>query len=260
MPAQRSQEILPATSCSARGRTMAAGSKSLGGSVGIVTGGSGGIGRAVIACAEGLGAHVACLDIVGGPAEVNLECDVTDERAVAQAVAEVERDLGPVGFLVCAAGVVSERAVSDLDVAEWRRVVDVSLLGTFLTTRAVVPSMTRNGRGRIVALSSGYATKGYRNGSHYAAAKAGVEAFVKSLALEVGQHQITVNAVAPGPVATPMLDHAPDERWRTAAASTPLGRLAEPEDVVGPVMFLLGPGAGHITGQVVHVNGGMLMP
>jgi NAD(P)-dependent dehydrogenase (short-subunit alcohol dehydrogenase family) len=239
---------------------MAASSTLLDRSVGIVTGGGGGIGGAVVACAERLGANVACLDIAKGKARLNVECDVTDERAVAQAVAEVERDLGSVTFLVCAAGVVSERAVAELDVPEWRRVVDASLLGTFLATRAVLPSMTRSGRGRIVALSSGYATKGYRNGSHYAAAKAGVEAFVKSLALEVGQHHITVNAVAPGPVATAMLDHVDDERWRKIAESTPLGRAAEPEDVVGPVMFLLGPGAGHITGQVVHVNGGMLMP
>jgi NAD(P)-dependent dehydrogenase (short-subunit alcohol dehydrogenase family) len=240
---------------------MSASSTPLDGSVGIVTGGGGGIGGAVVACAERLGADVACLDIAGGKARLNLECDVTDERAVAEAVAEVERDLGSVGFLVCAAGVVSERAVGELDVPEWRRVVDTSLLGTFLATRAVLPSMTSSGRGRIVALSSGYATKGYRHGSHYAAAKAGVEAFVKSLALEVGEYDITVNAVAPGPVATAMLDHIADaERWTRVAASIPLGRVAEPEDVVGPVMFLLGPGARHITGQVLHVNGGMLMP
>ncbi|MGQ0804400.1 MAG: SDR family NAD(P)-dependent oxidoreductase [Actinomycetota bacterium] len=240
---------------------MPASPTTLAGSVGVVTGGAGGIGRAVVTGAEGLGARVACLDTAEGAAGCNLACDVTDEADVANAIAEVERVLGPISFLVCGAGVVSEFPVAELDVAEWRRVIDVSLLGTFLAARAVLPSMTKRGQGRIVALSSGHATRGYPGGSHYAAAKAGVEAFVKSLALEVAPQAITVNAVAPGPVATAMLEGvAAGKALPRLEASIPLGRIARPEDVVGPVMFLLGPGAGHMTGQVLHVNGGMLMP
>lgn len=140
--------------------------------------------------------------------------------------------------------------------------VDVSLTGTYLVTRAVLPSMLAAGGGRIVAFSSGYASKGNRNGAHYAAAKAGVEAIVKSVALEVAAAGVRVNAVAPGPVRTPMLDHIaglPD--WeRDRAASIPMGRIGEADDLVGPVLFLLGPASRYSTGQVVHVNGGLLMP
>jgi NAD(P)-dependent dehydrogenase (short-subunit alcohol dehydrogenase family) len=149
-----------------------------------------------------------------------------------------------------------------MDVKEWRRVVDVSLLGTFVTTRQVLPAMLANGRGRIVALSSGYARKGQAAGSHYAAAKAGVETFVKSLALEVAGAGITVNAVAPGPVATAMLDpFMARSGWRPAMeAAIPLGRVATPADIAGPILFLLSDDSAYMTGQVLHVNGGLLMP
>lgn len=232
------------------------------GRVGIVTGGAGGIGQAVVAAAEARGASVATLDRSAGRASLALECDVTDEGQVAAAVAAVEERLGPVGFLVCAAGCVSEAAVSDLTVAAWREVVDASLLGTFLAARAVLPSMVAARRGRIIALSSGLATKGSPRGAHYAAAKAGVEAFVKSLALEVASDRITVNAVAPGPIKTAMIEQL-DARagWRVEIESRiPLGRVGDPADVVGPVLFLLGDSSAYVTGQVLHVNGGLLMP
>jgi NAD(P)-dependent dehydrogenase (short-subunit alcohol dehydrogenase family) len=233
------------------------------GAIGVVTGASGGIGRRVVEALAGRGALVAALDVkepsVGA---ARICCDVTDERQIADAVAQVQQELGPPTHLVCAAGVVSEVAVCDLGVDEWRRVVDASLLGTFLAARAVLPAMLAAGRGRIVALSSGYARKGRAAGSHYAAAKAGVEAFVKSLALEVAGAGVTVNAVAPGPVDTAMLEPLTGRRgWRPAMeAAIPLGRVATPDDVVGPILFLLSEEADYVTGQVLHVNGGLLMP
>lgn len=113
-----------------------------------------------------------------------------------------------------------------------------------------------------MAFSSGHATSGYRLGGPYAAAKAGVEALVKSLALEAARDGVRVNAVAPGPVFTPFLGHIEDrEAWRRdRELRLPLGHIAGPSDLVGPVLFLLGPGSGYVTGRVLHVNGGLSMP
>lgn len=197
-----------------------------------------------------------------GAADLSVICDVTDPAAVDRAVAGVVQELGAPQLLVCAAGVVSEAELIELPVQEWQRVLDVCLTGSFLLLQAVLPHLVKAGSGAVVALSSGWATKGYPRGSHYAAAKAGVEALVKSAALEVAAAGVRVNAVAPGPVLTPFLGFLDDmESWRRQReASIPLGRLAEPYDVVGPVLFLLGEESRYVTGQVLHVNGGLLMP
>jgi len=233
------------------------------GVVSLVTGAAGGIGRAVAEALSARGALVASLDLTEPPVgALRLCCDVTDERQVSEAIERAHKELGTPAHLVCAAGAVSEAPVADLDVDEWRRVVDASLLGTFLSAREVLPAMLASGRGRIVALSSGYARKGCATGSHYAAAKAGVEAFVKSLALEVAEAGVTVNAVAPGPVATAMLEpFMARPGWQPMTeAAIPLGRVATPADIAGPILFLLSEDSGYMTGQVLHVNGGLLMP
>jgi NAD(P)-dependent dehydrogenase (short-subunit alcohol dehydrogenase family) len=176
-------------------------------------------------------------------------------------MADVRSGLGVASLVVCGAGVVSESPIVELDDAEWHRVLDVSLTGAFLLLRAALPGLCEQG-GSVVAISSGWGTKGYPNGSHYAAAKAGVEALVKSAALEAAGAGVRVNAVAPGPVLTPLLDHIGefDEWRRQREAAIPLGRLGQPADVVGPVLFLLGDESSYVTGQVLHVNGGLLMP
>jgi NAD(P)-dependent dehydrogenase (short-subunit alcohol dehydrogenase family) len=236
----------------------------LSGRVALVTGGAGGIGRAVSAALSAMGVEVGCLDVhPNGDTGVSIACDVTDERAVAAAFDQVERELGPLNLLVCAAGVVSEHAISELPLEQWRRVVDVSLTGTYLAIREAVPRMLAAGGGSIVAYSSGYGRTGYRRGAHYAAAKAGVEALVKSAALELADAGIRVNAIAPGPVATPFVGQVAEDldAWRSARAEhIPMGRVAEPDDMVGPTLFLLGSDSRYVTGQVMHVNGGLIMP
>ena len=232
--------------------------------IAAITGAAGGIGGALCVALTSRGVRVAGLDRVEPPGAVELAiaADLADERAAAEAFARVERELGVPELLVCASGVVSEAPVDELEPAEWRRVIDASLTAAFLACRAVVPGMRAAGRGRIVAISSGYARKGYPRGAHYAAAKAGVEALVKSLALEVAAAGVTVNAVAPGPVDTAMVDHvkADPARLERTLAAIPAGRLGSVDDVVAAILYLLGDGAGYVTGQVLHVNGGMLMP
>lgn len=234
------------------------------GRVAVVSGGHGGIGAAVVCSLQAEGARVAVLDRASGTGspELSVVCDVTDPLSVAEAVQAATVELGAPDLLVCAAGVVSEHDVTALPPQEWHRVVDASLTGCFLVVRAALPHLCQSERGSVVALSSGWATKGYPRGAHYAAAKAGVEAFVKSVALEVAPHGVRVNAVAPGPVLTPFLDYVDDlDTWqRQRAAAIPLGRVAEPDDVVGPVLFLLSDESRYVTGQVLHVNGGLLMP
>lgn len=230
----------------------------------IVTGGAGGIGSAVVARLRQQGVRVGVADraAVTGGADASAEVDVTDAASVSAGIASLREQLGAVDRLVCCAGIVSEAPIDQLDPDEFRRVVEVSLTGTYLAAQAVVPALRAQGGGSIVALSSGYGTSGYPFGGHYAAAKAGVDAFVKSLAREVASDGIRVNAVAPGPVWTPMLDHIQDqEAWRRdREASIPLGRVADADDIAAPICFLLSDDARYVTGQVLHVNGGLLMP
>lgn len=227
----------------------------------VVAGGAGGIGRGLVDALLADGTEVAVLDLAeNAAATMSLPCDVTDQAAVESAVAKAAAALGPPAGLVCAAGVVSESPLAELDPGEWQRVVDVSMTSAFLLTRAVIPAMADDGGGAIVTLSSGFARKGYPLGAHYAAAKSGVEALTKSIALEYASRGIRCNSVAPGPIRTPMIENNPAFDEAARAALIPLGRIGEVADVVGPILFLLSDAARYITGQVLHVNGGMLMP
>jgi len=227
----------------------------------LITGGSGGIATAIAEVLIARGDRVVVFDRTEPRVASSWEnVDVTDEARVEAAVAHAVKANGSIDGVLCAAGVVSESPLPEMTLTEWRRVVDVSLTGTFLTLRAVLPGMIAAKRGKIVALSSGYGRKGYRFGAHYAAAKAGIEALVKSTALETATDGITVNAIAPGPIETPFLDHETDPtRYERTAQMIPMGRIGVPADVVGAVLFFLDPGSDYITGQVLHVNGGFLM-
>jgi NAD(P)-dependent dehydrogenase (short-subunit alcohol dehydrogenase family) len=223
----------------------------------VITGGAGGLGTAIALRLRDDGATVVSLDRVPATAaNASHVLDVADETAMAGAFADVAARHHGIDGLVCAAGSVVEHPVATMPLAAWRSVIDASLTGTFLAARAALPLMVAAGRGSIVAFSSGYASNGYRNGANYAAAKAGIEALIKSIALENAAHGIRANSIAPGPIETPMLAPA---RAAIVAPLIPMGRVGQPQDVVGLVRFLLGDESAYITGQTIHVNGGLSM-
>jgi NAD(P)-dependent dehydrogenase (short-subunit alcohol dehydrogenase family) len=225
----------------------------------LVTGGAGDLGRPIVKALADAGLEVGVLDLEPGSTSHGVACDVTDPEAVEAAVARLGEELGEFGSVVCAAGVQSEHALEELSLEEFRRVLDASLTGAFLTAKAVAPRMASGGA--IVLISSGLGFRGMDSGAHYAAAKAGLIGLTKSLALELGRRGIRANAVAPGPIRGRMLDAMDSDRVSSRGADAiPLGRLGEPADVVGPVLFLLSSASAYMTGAVLHVNGGMLMP
>jgi NAD(P)-dependent dehydrogenase (short-subunit alcohol dehydrogenase family) len=228
----------------------------------LITGGAGGIATAIAEALVARGDRVVVFDRTEPRVATSWEnVDVTDEIGLELALNRVRSVHARIDGIVCAAGVVSESPLAQMTLDEWRRVVDISLTGTFLALRAVLPAMIEAKSGKIVAFSSGYGRKGYKFGAHYAAAKAGIEALVKSTALEVAPLGITVNAIAPGPIETPFLELVEDPgRYERTAQMIPMGRIGVPADVVGAALFFLDPSSDYITGQVLHVNGGFLMP
>ncbi len=247
----------------------------LSGKVVLVTGASRGIGAAIAsACAE-VGADVAAgfiadekganatVDTVGdlGQRAAAFRADVSDPDEVEEMVGAVIDQFGRIDALVNNAGVMPESRVMDMTVAEWKRVIDVDLTGAFVCSRAVLPTMLDQGSGSIVNISSRLAQIGFAGVAHYAAAKAGVLAFTKSLAKEVGPKGIRVNAVAPGVTATDMAsDVMQGDVGKRRLAELPSGRFATAEEVAATVVFLLSDAADLYHGQTLCPNGGGHMP
>ena len=237
----------------------------------LVTGGGSGIGRAVAHHLARDGAAVTVLDLDAGGARAVAEAllatgarahavvaDVSDAAAVAAAVGDAHRALGAVHILVCCAGIAGFAPLLEMTAAQWERMLAVHLTGTFTAAQAVLPDMIAARWGRIITISSVGGLRGGPNLTHYAAAKAGVIGFTKALALEVGMHGITANAVAPGLVDTPMLRGSgiPAAVLEQSLRQIPVGRLGTPEDVAAVCAFLASPEAEFVTGQVVSPNGG----
>ncbi len=241
--------------------------------VAFVTGAGQGIGRAIALGLAREAATVVATDVIGANAEavaaeivaaggraVSCQLDVADESAVATTVAAILKDHGRLDILVNNAGIYPPSTVEDMPEADWDRVIGVNLTGTFLCSRAVAPHMLSRRAGRIISLGSGRALQGAHNGAHYAATKAGIIGFSRSLALELSPSGITVNVVLPGITDTAQpRGHMSEEAMYGWAASVPLGRIGQPDDVVGPVIFLASDAAAFITGQTVVVNGGYIM-
>jgi 3-oxoacyl-[acyl-carrier protein] reductase len=241
--------------------------------VALVTGAFGGIGSAVArALAQG-GADLALLDALpvergqaiaadveaAGRRVVVLSADVADERAVAGAMEENSRRRGDPDIIVNNAGINDDAVLWRMSVESWRRVLDVNLTGSFLVLRAAVPAMRARGWGRIVQMASINGERGKAGQANYAASKAGLLALTRTAARELGPKGITVNAVAPGFIETPMTTHLPEEVRRRAIEESALGRMGRPEQVAAAVAFLCSEAAGHITGQVIRVDGGQYM-
>jgi len=238
--------------------------------VAVVTGAGRGIGQATALELARRGATVVVAELAaygeetaaeiqrsGGHAAF-VQLDVADPSSVESMVAEVVERYGRVDILVNNAGIRPTRFVLDMQLAEWERVLSVNLSGTFNCCRAVAPWMVERKWGRIVNISSLAAQQGSTGGhSHYAAAKAGIIGFSKSLARELAPHGITVNVVAPGWIDTEGWEGQLDGRRAEYAAKIPLGRLGQPRDVAQAIAFLASEGASYITGVTLPVNGGL---
>jgi 3-oxoacyl-[acyl-carrier protein] reductase len=246
-------------------------SGALAGKLALVTGGSRGIGAAIARDLAAAGARVvvnyrerrdaaeavvADIRAAGGLAEV-LGFDVADTSAVDGAFRDVAARLGNVDILINNAGVSADGLILRTSEEVWDRVLDVDLKGVFNCTKAVSRAMMRARAGRIVNISSVVGFMGNTGQSTYAAAKAGVIGFTKAAARELASRDVTVNAVAPGLIETDMLEGMQAAARDMVLALVPLRRLGKPEEVAAAVTFLAGPGGAYITGQVIHVNGGL---
>jgi gluconate 5-dehydrogenase len=237
------------------------------GLAGIVTGAGSGIGAAL---AEGLaerGARVALLDLnreaaervaaqIGEGASVH-QVDVADEAAVEGAIAAAEEQLGSIDFLVNNAGIRHQASILEHTAEIWQHTLDVNLLGVFRCSQAVIPQMIGNGGGRIVNVASIAGILALKNRIAYASSKAGVIGMTKAMALELGEHGINVNAVAPGVIETPLIaSYFEDpELAQAIVEAIPVGRWGQPADLVGPIAFLCGPDAEYVSGQTLAVDG-----
>ena len=245
----------------------------LDGKCALVTGASRGIGRAVALKLASEGAKVA-LNFAGNEAAANevrqeieamggqailVKADVADEAAVQDMVQKTADAFGRIDILVNNAGITRDGLLARMKEEDWDAVLSTNIKGVFLTTKAVAKLMMKQRAGRIVNMASVVGVSGNAGQANYSAAKAGVIGFTKTIARELASRGVTANAVAPGFIATDMTSVLSDKAKEAALTGIPLGRMGTPEDVAAAVLFLVSDQSSYITGQVLHVDGGMVM-
>ena len=245
--------------------------KFLSGEIVLVTGASRGIGAAIADELAAQGATVVGtatsesgaqaigerLKPAGGHGRV---LDVADGAAVEALIEDIAKEFGPVSILVNNAGITRDNLLMRMKDEDWQAILDTNLTSVYRTSKAVMRAMMKARKGRIINIASVVGVTGNAGQANYAAAKAGIIAFSKSLAKEIGSRGITVNVVAPGFIDTDMTKALPESAREALIGQIALGRLGEPADIARAVAFLAGPSATYITGETLHVNGGMYMP
>ena len=245
------------------------------GRVALVTGGSRGIGKAIVELLSELGAHVVVNYVKGqeaaeavvhaargrGVEAISLQADVANPLEAQRLIASTVEHFKRIDILVCNAGIWEGAPLEEMSEELWDRTIDINLKGTWTVCRAAVSQMKTQRSGKIVILTSTAGQRGEANYSNYAASKGAQIAFTKSLAEELGEWGINVNAVAPGWVDTEMTREALSDPGQRAviAATIPLGKIGLPEDIAAPVAFLCSDWSRHITGEILNVNGGSVL-
>jgi 3-oxoacyl-[acyl-carrier protein] reductase len=242
----------------------------LAGRVAVVTGGNRGIGRSIAGQLAAAGARVAVVARdagraaaaaaeLAGSGHAGYACDVADAAAVDALIKQVESDVGSLDILVNNAGVTSDNLLMRMTEVEWDRVLDTNLKGAFQLIRAASRGMMRRRDGRIINITSVVGITGNKGQANYAASKAGLIGLTKSVAKELASRNILCNAVAPGYIETEMTAELGEQVKTALMGQIPMGRLGSGDDIASVVRFLAGPGAAYITGQVIVVDGGMVM-
>ena len=240
--------------------------------IAVVTGGGGGIGGAIVRRFSREGAKVAIVDVDHAAAKARVDeleadggsamvivADVTNKTSVEQMIQATLDRWGRIDILINVAGGATINPVIDVTEAEWDHIIDMNLKSTFLCSQAVLPSMMKERYGKIVNISSIYGFTGNATRASYAAAKAGVAVFTKSLALEVVSHSINVNAIAPGRILTDRVrGHYSEAEWTELVQQIPMKRAGTPDEIASAAVFLVADENKYLTGQTIHVNGAWL--
>jgi 3-oxoacyl-[acyl-carrier protein] reductase len=242
---------------------------SLAGKKALVTGATGGIGNAIAKSLYAAGAHVALsgrsqekLDAMAaemGERAIGIACDIAQLDTLDGFIAQAEEKLGGLDVLVCNAGVTKDTLTLRMKDEDWQQVIDVNLTGGFRLARAATKGMLKRRSGRIIFITSVVGWSGNPGQTNYCASKAGLTGMSKALAQEVAARGITVNCIAPGFIATPMTDVLNDDQKARITQNIPLAKMGTPEDIAAGALYLASDAAGYMTGQTLHINGGLLM-